>query len=271
MTIFPRGSLGDPHEGILVPRVLWTPADISEAIFTMPSHDLSLMWTDDLKTTHPTAAGDEIFHIDDPISGLDIDGLGANTRPFLRSDATRNSSLHFVTSIDHRRFSVENSAATFNNFHVNGTGSLFLWAKFGSASSGVIEVLVDNSQTTANNKGFYLYRSDTNQMVFGIGNGTGTTVMTIGGFGIVDTNWHRVKIRVAAGANASSMQIDGGSLSKGTVGTLTTGNAVGNMWIGARNGGGFQSQSQISNLLICSSVPSAEDIALWEAYNPPIG
>lgn len=245
-----------------------TPADfIPNVTLYVPTSNLSTMFQDSGSTTPVTAAGDPVYILNASPSVVFSAGAD-NTRPFLRSDATRNGSLHLLTSGTVRHMAAVSSAGLFNHFHVNGTGTILLWFKFDSATAPGLQAILDNRNFTSSGKGFTLYRDTSENVVYAESAGGGNILsLTLGN--VADTNWHRGAIRVAVGMGASSVKLDDNAPVTGTLGSLTTGDATTDLRIGNRSSTlGTPMEGQVSELVISSGTVSPEEEALWAAYNP---
>jgi len=251
---------------------IWTPASIPQAIFWLQTHSFSGMWSNGARTIRPAAPDDQVFAVVDPVSGLDINSIIENLRPFLRSDATRNGSLHFTLATGQRVLFANNSGGFFNNFHVGGAGAFLLWCKFDGASAAASEMMIDNANATSSNKGFWLFRNATTNTIelrLGLSGGSTGLILT-SSTSIADTDWHRIIVKVAQGPNACSIQIDDGAIATATISGLTTGDASSPLFFGIRTGFSSPMNGQLSNVVICDGIPSDDDIDLWKAYNPPL-
>lgn len=247
----------------------WTPADIPQAIFWLPTYDLSRLWTDDGKTMNATAAGDEIFHADEAIAGKDCDAQATESRPILRSDGTRGGSLHFESG---KTMVVQDSTTLFNEIHRNGNGAIMFWVKFDTAEPSESGNGMFGNASVNFSPGMLMYRDPAGNLQFYILTNSGsTTTIVSGGSAITNTNWHSVVVLLSPSANGCSMEIDDVAGDPWTFGGVSTEDAAEDLMIGDFFlPGEFPAECQISNLVICSSIPSSDDIDRWLAHNPPL-
>lgn len=248
-----------------------TPADYSGIITWLPTAYDQEMWVGTVGGSAHPVVNDPVRNVES-VGGLIYNAASDSRRAFLKDDGTR-CSLQFTQSPAFNSFDI-GTAATFNNFHVNGTGTIFFWVKFTNAAASTIEAVIDNVQITTVNKGIAVYRDTNEKINLFIGKAeAGVPIVNFASAdSIADTNWHRVKIKIATGTNNTSIQIDSGTVTTATLGALTTGNANTILRVGHRTGSdAYPVNADISDLVILNQVIAGADETHYNSWNPPFG
>ena len=248
----------------------WTPASISGLKLWLRTSKLGQMFQDSGSTTPVTAAADPVYIFNDsgPSSLVLSAGADAN-RPFLRSDATRLGSMHYTLSTGNRYHQAASSNTTFNFIHEIATFSVMCWVKFDAADATANGYVLANKPAT-NLRGFHLRRNTTETMTFTVANGATAGLTLTSTATIADTSWHSIVVKSTPGANAASLTIDGGTPVTATVGTLNSGNANSNLFLGVLNDGTLPMLGQLSELVITNTVVTDDEVTNWLAYNPAL-
>ncbi len=252
----------------------WMPADIPGVGIWVPTHLLASMSTDDGETTKATAAGDEIFHVDEAIQNLDIDAEASTRRPFVQADG---SLLFGNIAATVRAMRAQNTMGSFNSIHTLGIGTIMVGFKLNNVGDG--GMLLDNCGFQGGGgqlNGFYLrVVGGTGAIEFGIDKQSVARPLSIVTSAVANnTNFNTVVVRLGGvGANQISVQLNNNTPTAGTPNTdLGTGNANYNLSIGARNVSwpSVNFTGQIYQPVICSTLVGEDDIAKWKVYNPPL-
>lgn len=253
----------------------WTPLDIPNLTFYLPTSDMTGMFQNSTGTTPVTAANDPVYVFGDTARTLAGAASADNTRPVLMSDATRKGSLRFWNDgSNSKRMTFTPTTYVHSHFHYLGIGTAACWVKFDSATTAAIQIVFDNLNGGSSGYGITLWRNANEQMVGFVArnNSPAGYAINITGGTITDTNWHRVVFRVGPGPNGCSLKIDDNAPTTGTISTL--GAVVPSSYqlrIGLRaNSADLPMGGQISELVFTSDVMTPEDEALWAAYNPDL-
>ncbi|RDJ35547.1 MAG: hypothetical protein DWQ19_12075 [Crenarchaeota archaeon] len=249
-----------------------TPADYSGILLWLPSAYPQYMWEGAVEGSDNPDVDDPIYNIETQISSRVLATLADSRRPILRNDGTRRS-VDFNSGPE-KYFRLAGSTGVFNNFHVNGVGTIFLNVKFNSATTTGTQVLLNNNNATTGQTGLHLFRDANENMRFNVTRSDpGNNVVAFTSTDtITDTNWHSIKIKIAPGANNCSFQIDSGTVDTATVGTTTVGDANQLLVIGQRSDlvDSSPCNAQISDLIILDQVIDSDDETHWDSWNPPL-
>lgn len=243
-----------------------TPADYTGLNLWLPTAFTEEQWTGAIGSSNPNV--DDLVKTVECQVGLTAESLSDTRRVNLR----QNTRMSFdISGIQQLR--IISSQATFNHFHVNGTGTIMCYVKFDNATSSG-ETIIDSTTSTTSNKGLNLSRvSGTNKIIFLLTKAIGGTpiINLTSTDSIADTNWHKITVKVATGTNNTSIQIDSGTPTTGTLGTLTTGNASDELYIGIRSSTLlFPLTGEISDLVILNQVVTSDDETHYAGWNPPL-
>lgn len=247
-----------------------TPADYAGCIFWLQTAYNQHMWDGTIGgSTNPVPVDGQVRNLSEQVAGKTLTAPSDATRPYLRSDATRLGSLEFSTT--NRSLQIGSSASTFNTFHVGGVGTIIFWIKFVNATSSGSLIVFSSNTSTGSKKGITLLRDVNEQLRFLVTSGSGAILDITTTATIADTNWHKVKIVCQSGSNASSITIDNGTPRTGTRGTVTSGDAFGNLWLGIRDDSNNPAICSLSDLVILNQVIAGADETHFDSWNPPIG
>lgn len=165
-------------------------------------------------SSHPTDDGDNLGTIEEPAGGFNVT-VPSGSFPTLGSYDGK-SAINF-NDANNNRLIVGNSQSAFKFVHHEQDAHIAMYIK--RVNIGAAMVLMQNSQGSSANVGFYFGFDSSNRLVASVSKATaGTQAVSITGPTLTDTTTeHLVEFRVAQGSNACWVRIDGGTKSTGTL------------------------------------------------------
>lgn len=266
-----RSSMLAVDDGAL-PTYDWTPLQIPNIVFYGQSWNTGSMWVENsagTPTTRPTADGDAIGYIDEPVGGFAIASGADNARPTLSSDATVNSSLLYDSNNESQ--DVLNSESLFSFFQRTRQGTILFKIKFNNTAGGTANAILDTANGASTGHGFYVRRNTNGTLLFQIMGGSSLISFSSTSSVASDTNWHYVRIWAeTSGTVQVHIRIDGGNDDASTaLGSAVASNNTSPLRIGNRTSGSTTMDAKIADLVITTSANvSDSDYNLWLAHNP---
>ncbi len=248
---------------------------LSSALLWLPTACTAHQWTeaaDSVAATHPSVNGNPVGQLDDPSSGAHtIRSTSAARRPTLAVGGGRGAGLRFGPAAT-TCLRVDNSLSAFNIIHTTRTFTIALWVK--AVSDGVSGLLLDNSNGTSANAGFYLSRTSANKILFLITKasaGNAVLVYTSTATITVADGW--VPITIVCSAGSGTLQVGAAAAEPFTcnAGAVAGTNAWSNLVIGndaSAQGSAFN--GWISDLGIWNIALDSTALAAYRSYNPTL-
>jgi len=252
-----------------------SPADYTRIAFWLPTAFGKSMYKQDNTlqiSSHTAAHGDAVGIIDEAIGGFRVEATSSPSTPTISLGGGHASGIKFTTA---QRLQIVNSKSAFRFIHVAQNATVAFYIKFTNATTGANEFVLDanDGSSGAFTAGLSIYRAGTTGVmnVFLTRGVISFPALSLAGPAITDTNWHLVVVKIAQGASASSISVDGST----TTGTITLSapaagtDSVYDYAIGEKTSTqANRMAAELGDLIIIDGQIVAGDLTHFSSYNP---